>query len=87
MFATLNFVVLRSPVQLALITISIIAEWSTPMNKDNLLKKLLQPRDGSRVILRKFAKNICICMHLNGTVYTEVCNYLIMKLPQYILVI
>ncbi|CAH8477017.1 unnamed protein product [Schistosoma bovis] len=55
----------------ALITISIIAEWSTPMNKDNLLKKLLQPRDGSRVILRKFAKNICICMHLNGTVYTE----------------
>ncbi|CAH8299631.1 unnamed protein product [Schistosoma turkestanicum] len=40
------------------------------MNKDNLLKTL-QPRDGSRVILRKFAKNICICMHLNGTVYTE----------------
>ncbi|CAI2723415.1 unnamed protein product [Schistosoma spindalis] len=54
----------------ALITISIIAEWSTPMNKDNLLK-LLRPRDGSKVILRKFAKNICICMHLNGTVYTE----------------
>uniref|UniRef100_A0A5K4FCU2 Ricin B-type lectin domain-containing protein n=2 Tax=Schistosoma mansoni TaxID=6183 RepID=A0A5K4FCU2_SCHMA len=54
----------------ALITISIIAEWSTPMNKDSLLK-LLKPRDGSRVILRKFAKNICICMHLNGTVYTE----------------
>ncbi|TNN19846.1 hypothetical protein EWB00_006036 [Schistosoma japonicum] len=54
----------------AMITISVIAEWSPSIHKDQLLKTL-QPRDRSKVILRKFAKNICICMYPNGTVYTE----------------
>ncbi|CAH8480951.1 unnamed protein product [Heterobilharzia americana] len=54
----------------AMITVSVIVEWSTLMNKDQLLKSL-RPRDGSRLIIRKFAKNVCICMYPNGTVFTE----------------
>nr|CAH8827932.1 unnamed protein product [Trichobilharzia regenti] len=54
----------------AMITVSVIVKWSASMNKEQLLM-LLHPRNGSRLILRKFAKNICICMYPNGTVYAE----------------
>lgn len=54
-----------------MMTISIIVEKSSTLNKVTLWEAL-QPRNMSRVILRRFLTNICICMAPNGTVITEV---------------
>ncbi|KAG5448066.1 hypothetical protein CSKR_110797 [Clonorchis sinensis] len=52
------------------LSISVIVERQEGLKMKELLERL-KPKDNSRIILRRFGTNVCVCMNQSGQVITE----------------